>query len=69
MNAEQKSFANAYLYSVAGVTTPDFAEFFEQHPVKPADRCVLMPAYKWDAIEDAWIVWNAAVKFTKAQTA
>jgi hypothetical protein len=26
-----------------------------------------MPAYKWDAIEDAWVVWCAAVKFTKEQ--
>ena len=69
MNAEQKAFSNAYLYSIVNVTMPDFAEFFEQHPVKPADRCVLMPAYKWDAIEDAWVVWNAAVKFTKEQQA
>ena len=69
MNAEQKAFANAYLYSMAGVTTPDIAEFFQQFPVSPEKRDVSMPAYKWDAIEDAWVVWNAAVKFNKEQTA
>lgn len=69
MNAEQKAFTNAYLYSVANVTTKDISEFFDQFPVSPKKRIVVMPAYKWEAIEDAWIVWGAAVKFTKEQTA
>jgi hypothetical protein len=68
MNAEQKAFSNAYLYSMAGVTMPDFVEFFQQFPISPEKREVDMPAYKWDAIEDAWVVWTAAVKFTKEQS-
>ncbi len=67
MNAEQKAFSNAYLYSMAGVTMPDFVEFFEQLPISPEKREVDMAPYKWDVIEDAWVVWCAAVKFTKEQ--
>lgn len=69
MNAEQKAFINTYQYSVANATTKDITEFFDQFPVSPKKRIVVMPAYKWEAIEAAWIVWSAAVKFTKEHTA
>jgi hypothetical protein len=68
MNAEQKAFANSFKLSMARVTTADIAEYFEQLPVKPADRVVLMPSYKWDEIDDAWDLWRSAVEFTKEQT-
>jgi hypothetical protein len=65
MNKEQNAFAESYKLSMARITRADIQEFFEQLPINPADRCVLMPSYKWDEIDNAWSVWCGAILFTE----
>ena len=65
MNAEQNAFFESYKLSAARVTRADIAEFFEKLHVNPSDRSVLMPAYKWDEIDNAWSVWCGAIMFTE----
>jgi hypothetical protein len=60
--AEDEAFIKAYKRCVAVGTEEDVRHF-----LRPTNKYV-MPDYIFTAIEDAWLLWDEALKFAKEKT-
>ena len=60
--AEDKAFIKAYLGCVAVGTEEDVLKFLS---ILDPDRNTVVPDYIFTSIEDAWLVWQDAMKFAK----
>ena len=60
--AEDEAFITAYKRCVAVGTEEDVRHF-----LRPTNKHV-MPDYIFTSIEDAWLVWDEALKFAKEKT-
>ena len=60
--AEDKAFMESYLKCVAVGTEEDVLKFLE---ILDPDKNTVVPDYIFTSIEDAWLVWQDAMKFAK----
>jgi hypothetical protein len=62
LTSEDMAFMTTYLRCVAVGTREDVVHF-----LRPTNKYV-MPDYIFTSIEDAWLVWDEALKFARGKT-